>query len=122
AKAGSFKNNKTFLVKSGSTVYVYDSPYDESGKPLNLETREVVSSELLQYINSSLPERQDVRTHHPSYIAEKASSVLNIVQLSDVWLTYVHEGATFLNTFGYYTYKTGNPPQTVDDIDTIHYV
>ena len=118
------KNVKeSFTVQSAKgPVYVYDSPYDESGKPRNLEPRDIVSPEMLQYINYSLPERQNVGIHHPSYIAESAASVLNIVQTSDVWLTFVHEGATYLNTFGYYTYKTNNPPQSVSDIDTIHYV
>jgi LruC domain-containing protein len=38
---------------------------------------------------------------------------------SDVWITFVSEGAGLLNSLGYYTYPTNNPPARVSDISKI---
>ena len=39
--------------------------------------------------------------------------------LADVWVTFVHEGAGWKNTLGYYTYPLNNPPTSVNDIDSL---
>jgi LruC domain-containing protein len=45
-----------------------------------------------------------------------------ITEKSDVWLTFIYEGAGYRNTLGYYKYPTNKPPATMQDIDTIHFV
>jgi LruC domain-containing protein len=52
-------------------------------------------------------------------VSDNATEHLNIVQLSDVWITFVAEGAGNLNSIGYYTYPTNNPPATANDISEI---
>jgi LruC domain-containing protein len=39
-----------------------------------------------------------------------------------VWVTFVSEGAGYRNVLGFYTYKTGNPPLSADQIDTVHVI
>lgn len=71
---------------------------------------------MLAYINASLPEPQPVPTFHPTYLAEGKKTTLDIVAVADVWFTFVHEGAGWKNSLGFYTYPTNSPPQTLDDI------
>lgn len=121
-------------VVTGSTTYTYPSPYTSSstavvntstypsylGRPAYLETTpDNISSSLLSYVNASLPEGTPVTTSHPSYLSTNATADINVTASSDVWITYVSEGASNLNTLGYYTYTTGNPPTSVNDISKV---
>lgn len=106
----------------GTTVYTYHTPYDNSGRPTVLATSDVISSQLLSFVNTSLPESKPVPTYHPEYLSNNAETNLNIVKLADVWVTFVSEGAGYLNTLGYYTYPTNQPPQSIGDIDSIKLV
>ncbi|MBT4967882.1 MAG: LruC domain-containing protein, partial [Bacteroidetes bacterium] len=45
------------------------------------------------------------------------SSNLIVEDSSEVWVTFIHEGAGWKNVLGYYTYTTGNPPATTNDIN-----
>lgn len=108
---------------TGSTVYSYMGTYDNNGVPNYLEPqRDVISAKLLSYVNSSLPETKNVAITHPEYLKSGNALDLNINATADVWITFVSEGAGYLNSVGYYTYPTGSIPQKTSDIDSIHYM
>lgn len=109
---------------AASTQYLYMGTYDNSGRPVSyLEPKgDVISASLLSYLNYSLPEQVDVRKLHPQYITGGAQSDIVITKTSDVWITFVSEGAGYLNAIGYYTYPTGSAPKTTTDIATVKYV
>ena len=44
---------------------------------------------------------------------------LHLIEACDVWITFVHEQAGYKNVLGFYSYPTGQTPQTPADIDTI---
>lgn len=121
------RNTATGISPNGystktSTKFVYMGGYDNQGRPKYLVSpSDVISSNLLADLNASLPERVDVRTLHPQYIAGGSASDIVITQAADVWLTFTYEGAGNQNAMGWYKYPTGNPPATINDIDTIHY-
>ncbi|WP_420386815.1 LruC domain-containing protein [Roseivirga sp.] len=118
---GAVANQTTNI--NGITFNYMDAFSRPLGVPANLEPqRDVISSTLLTYINASLPESQPVPTYHPTYLAGGKKTTLDIVELADVWLTFVHEGAGWKNAIGYYTYPTDTPPQSLDDISTINIV
>ncbi len=94
--------------------------YNSAGKPNYLLTKDIISAQLLEFVNASLPERQPVPTYHPGYLAENTETNLNIEQVADVWMTFVTEGAGYRNTLGFYTYPTGNPPASAADISVLH--
>jgi LruC domain-containing protein len=104
-----------------ATTYTYMGTLDNSGRPLSyLEPQKgTVSANLLSYLAAALPNQQDVRVHHPQFVSDNATEHLNIVQLSDVWITFVAEGAGNLNSIGYYTYQTNNPPATAAEITEV---
>ncbi|TKB99002.1 LruC domain-containing protein [Pedobacter cryophilus] len=106
-----------------STNYEYMGTYSSNGRPDYLMAQPGnVSAGLLSYINASLPDAQDVRIHHPEYLAATAQHTLEVVETGEVFITFVAEGAGNLNSVGYYTYPTGYPPTTKDDISTIRYI
>lgn len=118
---GAVANQTTNI--NGVTFNYMDAFSRPLGVPANLEPqRDVISSTLLAYINASLPESQPVPTYHPTYLAGGKKTTLDIIDLADVWLTFVHEGAGWKNAIGYYTYSTDTPPQSLDDISTINIV
>ena len=125
-----------------ATDYVYPTGYTSSnafvsttayaknlGRPVYLEaTGDVIDASLLSYINASLPEGSKVQDKHPEYLANTAVSTINVVKTSDVYITFVAEGAGYQSALAYYTYKTGNPPSASSGgtlfggIDKITYV
>jgi len=118
------------LLASASTKFAYPAPYTSSddaivntasipfsyGVPKYLLTPDVISASLLSYVNTSLPESKPLTATHPEYLTDKAASNLNMVKKSDVWVTFVAEGAGNLNTLAYYTYPTGSAPADESDI------
>jgi len=119
----------TLLATAGPT-FAYPLPYtsttdavvNTTETPLSygvpkylLPANDVISASLLSFVNASLPEKP-LATTHPEYLSSSAVSTLNITANSDVWVTFVADGAANLNTLAYYTYKTGTPPTTESDI------
>jgi len=90
-----------------------------TGYPYYLEDPDQVSNELLEDINASLPEGSKLPETHPQYLSNAAETNLVLVEDAEVWVTFVHEGAGYKNALGYYTYPTGNPPSTAEDINDL---
>lgn len=116
--ASSAKSSARQSASTGPTI-VYSAGYNNQGVPNNLLPRDVISSQLLQYVNASLPESQPVPQYHPTYLADGKKTNIDIIQTADVWLTFVHEGAGWRNAIAYYVYPTNQEPATLADIDSI---
>ncbi len=114
-------NGRNMAARAMTTKYDYMGFYDLNGRPLYLTyPSDVISSGMLSFINTSLPEGKPVPTYHPDFLNAGAVNDIKIVKRADVWLTFVSEGAGFYNTLGYYTYPSNIPPATQADIDSIH--
>lgn len=107
---------------ANSRTYHYAGTYNNQGVPSYLTTPDVIDATMLADVNASLPERRPVPQHNPHYIVDNADTKLEFNSSADVWVTFIHEGAGYRNTFGYYTYNLNNPPQTPSDIDDIHII
>jgi len=103
-----------------STTYTSMGSTDVYGRPKYLVTSDAVSSTLLSYINTSLPEGTPLTKTHPQYLTDAATGTVNVTAASDVWITFVSEGAGYYNSVGYYTYPTGNPPSKASDISVVY--
>ena len=110
------------LASNSAAQYIAMGTWDSNGVPTYLTTPDVIPASLISYLNASLPEGVDVRTLHPQYLTSAATSDLVITQTADVWVTFVSEGAGYLNSVGYYTYPTNSPPQKASDISKVYYV
>jgi len=96
---------------------------NSAGVPNYLYTpSDVMSATFMKDITAALPETINEPNRNPAWFASKVSADLVITQTSDVWLTFAYEGAGYHNSLGWYKYKTGNPPTTINDIDSIHFV
>ncbi|MHA4894496.1 LruC domain-containing protein [Pedobacter sp. PWIIR3] len=111
--------------KSLTLSYGYPSPYTSSsdaiatsstypfalGRPKYLDaTPDAIDITLLNFINASLPEGKPLTTSHPEYLATSATNNIVVTQASDISVTFVSEGASYLNSLAYYSYDTDDPP------------
>ena len=118
------KEPVTVPVEFTSTTYQTLGSYDSLGKPSYLLPRETVSPALLSFISNTLPAQTDLRTTHPDLLTTPAIADIAIKQPSNVFITFVTQGAGFgfSNAFAFYTYPTSQPPASTADIKTITYV
>lgn len=95
--------------------------FNSNGVPSYLTSpSDVVDASFLADINAALPEYKPVPTWHPQYLAANTQANLVFQQISQVWVTFVHEGAGYKNVLCYYKYNVNNPPATAADIDSLH--
>lgn len=92
--------------------------WSPDGTPRYFTTADEIQTDLLNDIDASLPEGRPVPQFNADYLTGEKMDT-EITELADVWITFVHEGAGWKNTLGYYSYDLSNPPQTADDIDSL---
>ena len=109
-------------VEPTKTNYLTLGTWDEWGKPTYLFSKDVISSDLNSFITSTLPERSDLASSHPELLSPLANADIAITRSSDVYITYIHQGAGMTNTIAFYTYPTNRPPLKATDIKTITYI
>jgi LruC domain-containing protein len=109
--------------KATNSVFHPMGEWNSQGVPLYLEPEnDVIDTEFLNDINASFPESQPVPDFHPEYLDPENEYDFKLLEASDVWITFVHEGAGYRNVLGYYTYPVNNPPSDKDEIDTINII
>jgi len=112
--------NTDRIAASQSYTFHYMGGFDSKGLPDYLETdRDVIDQDFLTFVNANLPERRPVHIYNPDYIANGLETDLKLTQDAEVYITFVHEGAGYKNSMGFYTYDLTNPPQSPDDIDSL---
>lgn len=109
--------NTVSNARTANAKFSFLSTFDAQGVPNNLQpVNDYIPQDLLDLVNNSLPERRPVPQYNPEYIAENINSDTRFKEMADVWITFVHEGAGWKNSLGYYTYDLDNPPTTADEI------
>lgn len=84
--------------------------WDSQGLPNYLATTETVNPDLIQRIRTSFPETKPVDVYNNQYLTTTSPRNLIIKTNdsnftgTDVWVTFIHEGAGYRNVFGYYVY------------------
>jgi hypothetical protein len=110
-------NNFNYLIGnndgSSSIGSWNNSDWDSKGKPkYNLE-QTYITEDLLIRLNKALPERNTVNTtvfdDYPELLIDTNKSDLDIGETeTDIYATFIDEGAGYKNTFGYYFYTIIN--------------
>ncbi|HEY4786249.1 MAG TPA: hypothetical protein VIH57_09370, partial [Bacteroidales bacterium] len=67
-------------------------------------------------VMAMLPEYQNNMDANPDLFASSANKRILLTKESEVYVTFIGEGAGWKNSFGYYTYDANNPPTKVSDI------
>jgi LruC domain-containing protein len=111
---------KSSLKSISGVPIVYMGTFNNMGVPNYLEpVNDPITQEFLNDVNASLPEKRPVPQYNPEYLDHDNQTSISITQESDVWITFVHEGAGYKNVLGFYTYDVNNPPATVNNISSI---
>ncbi len=111
------KDAEIVTLKKNSSSFKFLSSYNWYGVPSKLaKPGDVLDASFLATVSNSLPERVSVAKHHKEYIAKDAEPNLILKKEAQVWLTFVHEGADYKNSVGYYTYPVGQEPSSKADI------
>lgn len=114
-------NAKNPVPISGNFYYL--GTYNGNGLPDYLEpVGDNLSQAFLDDTDASLPEGQPVPQYNPQYLTSGNELDVVITDKSDVWVTFVTEGAGYRNALGYYSFDTNNPPTNVSQIDSIFVV
>lgn len=112
-------------IPAGQNFY-YLGSYQSGGSaglPDYLEpTGDMLSRAFLDDIAASLPEERPVPIHNPQYLTTGNELDVVVLQRSDVWVTFVAEGAGYKNSLAFYTFDSNNPPQSVNNIDSIFFI
>lgn len=125
-RSGYAKEKPTHFSSAGvsdRSTFSYIGTYNGEGVPFYLMPEgDVVSQDILNMIAASLPEGQPVPTYHPEYIANGVQTNTVLTEDAEIWVTFVHEGAGYRNALGYYTYPTGQTPQTAAAAGTLNVI
>ena len=90
--------------------------YDKTtGKPDNLTYIDNYPDAFFQRIANALPESE----LNEAFITNDAGSTIYLKEEGDVFVTFLHEGAGYKNSFGYFTFDADNPPATISDVREI---
>ena len=118
------KNSSDRIHISDNFYYMGDySKGNWNGLPAYLEPEgDDLSQAFLNDVNASLPEQRPVPTYNPQYLTTGNELDVVVKETSDVWVTFVTEGAGYRNSLGFYVFDTNNPPSTVSEIDSIFVV
>ena len=109
--------------QSVQPVYSYLGSYDSKGKPSYLQPQgDLISNQLLSFANASLPNGRPVPTYHPEFLTSTSETNIHVTANSDVYLTFMAQGAAADDAIAYFTYPTSAPPQNTAAIDTLHVI
>lgn len=111
-----------------STEYVYLSTFDANGvlavqnwDPATEERiKETVSRQLKSECDNKYPNGTNITVIHPDWIRNIPTDLE--MEVNEVKVTFVNEGAGYRNAFGYYVYETAKPPTTVAEISRIYFI
>ncbi len=116
------RDNKVFVATGlGGLKILEIVPYDPGNgdypvDPIDPEPT-IPCPTLYDKIVSMLPERFNIeKGPHADLLHPNMIGSLLLTEKAPVFITWVHDGAGWNNTFGYYYYDADNPPASVNDL------
>lgn len=119
AKANSGNERYSFARTDAaqSVNYTFLGTWNNLGVPNYLiANNDLVDASFLADVNAALPEQSQLPNKNPEYISQSTETDLILNDSADVWITFVHEGAGWKNSLGFYTYDKNNPPTSKSQI------
>lgn len=110
------------ITPAGDNFYFMGS-FNGTGVPDYLENPgDNLTTQFLSDVNASFPESRPVPQYNPQYLLSGNQMDVVLNDISDVYVTFVTEGAGYRNVLVYYTHDNGQPPATPSDIDSLFVV
>lgn len=108
----------TAASKKALADYLTLGEFNNVGYPFyKLDESDVFDDTFLDDVNASLPEQKSLSNSHPDYFQDGLVSDIIITEDAEVFLTFVHEGAGWMNLLGYFHYPTDTPPASPDEVE-----
>jgi len=92
-----------FTWDSKAWYYLPGISYNAMGTPSPM-VNQTVDADLLTRINNALPEYVNAVTAHPEYFSSNISTNLLLDVDADVFMKFVHEGAGYKNSLGFFNF------------------
>lgn len=106
-------NDSVIFVATGlGGLKILTVGIDEGLPPVIIPTKPC--STLYTNIMNMLPERVNNKNANPDLFSTTANKKILLTKESELYITFVSEGAGWKNSLGYYTYDVNNPPSSVD--------
>lgn len=88
--------------------------YNQStGKPESLiYARDSYPREFFNRISNALPEARV----NEAFLTDDSGSNITLTEEAEVFVTFIHEGAGYKNSFGFFTYDKNNPPTSREEV------
>lgn len=110
-------------TKDGEYVWTFlsDQPWpigyqQSTGKPDDLVwSYNEYDSDFFSRINNALPES----TINEAFLTDDKGSTVSLNQEAEVFVTFIHEGAGYKNSFGYFIFDPENPPKSPEEVNEI---
>ncbi len=84
-----------------------------TGKPDNLTwAYNEYPSDFFNRIDNALPEAQI----NEAFLTNDSGSNITLTEEAEVFITFIHEGAGYKNSFGYFVFDKNNPPTSKEEI------
>ncbi len=83
-----------------------------TGKPDDLTYIDNYPDAFFQRITNALPETE----LNEAFITDDAGSTIYLKEEGEVFVTFLHEGAGYQNSFGYFIFDADNPPATIYEV------
>ncbi|HKK63587.1 MAG TPA: DUF4114 domain-containing protein [Bacteroidales bacterium] len=109
------KDSVIFVASGLGGLKILALSIDE-GVPDDVEPTEPCET-LMAGISEMFPEYIDNRDVHDDLFFENAQLNILVKEETEVFITFIDEGAGWKNTFGYYTYPEDNPPQSAEALE-----
>lgn len=109
------KDSVIFVATGKGGLKIIDISID-NGVPDDIEPTEPCET-LIGDISELFPEQKDVRGMHEDLFSDTANLSIKVTEETPVYITFIDEGASWKNAFGYYTYPADAPPKSVDELD-----
>ena len=112
---------KTIIAAILTMALSVHAQWNDKGVPDNLVENVEVSTSLLRDISRILPERAvtPVPEAKPELFSGEYSSNIQLLKEANVYITFIHEGAGFRNSFGYFIYTPDNIPQNISEVELL---
>ena len=87
-----------------------------TGKPDNLVwSHPEYNAEFFDRIANALPEAHV----NEAFLVEDSGANITLKENGEVFITFLHEGAGYRNSFGYFTFDAENPPTSANEIEEV---
>lgn len=100
--------------------YIPIGEWDGQGKPKYLcEEAGYIDQNLIRRFFTEFVSTKNVTTRHPDWFASGVVTDLILKENTDMTITFLHEGAGYKNTLGYYTYDSDHMPENAEALQTL---